>query len=355
MVINTRALSRSLDSTTTSYKFLFLIALLELIKNSNFKKRIFSYQSLGSMMLARAWYSKVYFHLSFGRQDQIGKLIDTLDIPIKLISIEKLFTSINESRSIDHSALLRYVPQRILREFYTSELKGLKDQEVDDAIINLSIEKFSSDSPPVYRIDIEAQEIEMSNEWMSFFKDNFIFLQGWVLGAWGDFLQKNNPNAPGILNKTTTPVSRVSLTKQRLFWSSVASTTPIRCIYTNELIDINNFHLDHVLPWSFVAHNQLWNLIPTSPRINLTKKDSIPDISYIRPTALLHHTGLLTTCKDDPNQSWRNEVNQYLSGLNVINYEELLNEDLLAERYIQTYNPLIEIALNSGFSGPWLA
>lgn len=355
MAINTRALSRSLNSTTTSYKFLFLIGLLELIKNSNFEKKVFSYKDLGSMMLAKAWYPKAYFRLSFGKQDQIGKLIDALSFPTKLISIEKLFTAIKETESIDQAALLRYVPQRILREFFPSELKGLKDQEVDASIISLSRETFFSNSPTLYKIDFEAQEIEMSNEWMLFFKDNFIFLQGWVLGAWGDFLQKNNPNAPGILNKTTTPASRVSLTKQRFFWSSVASTTPIRCIYTNELIDINNFHLDHLLPWSFVAHNQLWNLIPTSPRINLTKNDSIPDISYVRPAALLHHAGLLTTYQTDPNRSWQNEANQYLSALNVSSYEELLNEDVLTERYIQTYNPLIEIAINSGFSGPWLA
>ena len=353
MAINTRALSRSLNSTTTSYKFLFLIGLLELIKNSNFEKKVFSFKALGSMMLAKAWYPKAYFRLSFGKQDQIGKIIDTLDFPTKLISIEKLFTAIKEIESIDQAALLRYVPQRILREFFSSDLKGLKDQEVDSAIISLSSETFFSDSPPVYKIDFEAQEIEMSNEWMSFFKDNFIFLQGWALGAWGDFLQKNNPNVPGILNKTTTPASRESLTKQRLFWSSTISVAPIRCIYTNELIDLNNFHLDHILPWSFVAHNQLWNLIPTSPRINLTKHDSIPDISFIGPASLLHHTALLTTFHGDPSQSWRNDANQYLSGLNIGSYEELLNGTLLTERYIQTYNPLVEIAINSGFSGPW--
>lgn len=355
MAINTRALSRSLNSTTTSYKFLFLIGLLELIKNSNFEKKVFSFKDLGSMMLAKAWYPKAYFRLSFGKQDQIGKLIDTLGFPTKLISIEKLFTAIKETESIDQAALLRYVPQRILREFYSLDLRGLKDQEVDAAIINLSIETFSDDSPPVYKIDIEAQEIEMSSQWMSFFKENFIFLQGWALGAWGDFLQKNNPNVPGILNKTTTPASRESLTKQRSFWSSVISIAPIRCIYTNEPIDANNFHLDHLLPWSFVAHNQLWNLIPTSPRINLTKNDSIPDISYIGPASLLHHAALVTTFQANPNQSWRNDANQYLSGLNLRGYEDLLNNDLLTERYIQTYNPLIEIAINSGFSGPWLA
>ena len=354
MAINTLALSRSLSSTTTSYKFLFLLGLLELIKNSNFEKKIFTFKDLGSMMLAKAWYPKAYFRLSFGKQDQIGKLVDTLDFPTKLISIEKLFAGIKESKSLDHVALLRYVPQRILREFYALELKGLQDQEIDAAIIKLSYETFSSSSPPLYKIDINDLKIEMSSEWMSFFKANYIFLQGWVLGAWGDFLQKNNPNTPAILSKTTTPVLRESLTKQRSFWSSVISSTPIRCIYTNELIDINNFHLDHLLPWSFVAHNQLWNLIPTSPTINIAKNDSIPDASYIPPASLLHHAALLTAYKAESTQSCRNDANQYLSGLNINNYEELLSEDSLTRHYIQTYSPLMEIAINSGFSGPWL-
>jgi hypothetical protein len=353
MAINTRALSRSLSNATTSYKFLFLLGLLELIKTSSFEKKVFTFKDLGSMMLAKAWYPKAYFRLSFGKQDQIGKLVDTLDFPIKLISIEKLFAGIKESNSIDHVALLRYVPQRILREFYTLELKGLKDQEVDAAIIKLSCETFFSSSPPVYKIDIKDLKIEISNDWMSFIKDNFIFLQGWILGAWGDFLQKNNPNAPAILSKTTTPALRESLTKQRNFWSSVISSTSIKCIYTNELIDVSNFHLDHFLPWSFVAHNQLWNLIPTSPKINIAKNDLIPDISYILPASLLHHAALLTYYKAESIESWRNHANQYLSGLNIGKYEELLKEDFLTRHYIQTYNPLIEIAINSGFSGTW--
>jgi hypothetical protein len=129
----------------------------------------------------------------------------------------------------------------------------------------------------------------------------------------------------------------------------------IRCIYTNEPIDINNFHLDHVLPWSFVAHNQLWNLIPTSPKINSSKNDSIPDISYIAPASLLHCSALSIAHQMQPVQSWKNTANQYLNGLNIGSPQELVNSNFLVERYLQTYAPLLEMAINSGFSGPWRA
>ena len=56
--------------------------------------------------------------------------------------------------------------------------------------------------------------------------------------------------------------------------------TDIRCIYTGKKLDCR-YELDHFLPWRFVAHNQLWNLIPADSQANSCKSDQIPCEKYI--------------------------------------------------------------------------
>ena len=45
----------------------------------------------------------------------------------------------------------------------------------------------------------------------------------------------------------------------------------LNCIYTGNPLERNSFDLDHFMPWSFVSHNQNWNLIPTDSSFNSSK------------------------------------------------------------------------------------
>jgi hypothetical protein len=49
------------------------------------------------------------------------------------------------------------------------------------------------------------------------------------------------------------------------------------------------------LPWSFVAHDQLWNLTPTSPEVNSSKSDNLPANTYFDRFVDLQHQGLITS------------------------------------------------------------
>ena len=48
--------------------------------------------------------------------------------------------------------------------------------------------------------------------------------------------------------------------KARNFWKAVAEHYEIRNIYAPdiEIIDRNRISLDHFVPWSYVAHDELW-------------------------------------------------------------------------------------------------
>jgi CRISPR/Cas system Type II protein with McrA/HNH and RuvC-like nuclease domain len=53
---------------------------------------------------------------------------------------------------------------------------------------------------------------------------------------------------------------------------------PVNCIYTQKPLDIGNYALEHFVPYAFVSHDMIWNLIPADPGFNSTKCDKLPSI-----------------------------------------------------------------------------
>ena len=74
-------LASSFANTSATYKFYWLIAIIELVENSQttIKKR-----DVFSRMISNSWYTVNYFHVSFGKQDLIQNAVeDIFSIGIK--------------------------------------------------------------------------------------------------------------------------------------------------------------------------------------------------------------------------------------------------------------------------------
>jgi hypothetical protein len=81
--VNIAALSRLFTDKTNSYKFVFFISILDIIKRRNFDvSESISFHDLVVEMLANAWYPHTYFKLSFGVQDQVVQNLDSLNLEI---------------------------------------------------------------------------------------------------------------------------------------------------------------------------------------------------------------------------------------------------------------------------------
>lgn len=52
---------------------------------------------------------------------------------------------------------------------------------------------------------------------------------------------------------------------------------PVREIYGHNEIETGDMSIDHFVPWSYVAHDELWNLHPTTRSINSSKSNNLPD------------------------------------------------------------------------------
>lgn len=62
-------------STSATYKFYWLIALIELVEEGNIeisKRKIFS------RMISNSWYTINYFHISFGKQDNLQIAVEKI-------------------------------------------------------------------------------------------------------------------------------------------------------------------------------------------------------------------------------------------------------------------------------------
>ena len=136
---------------------------------------------------------------------------------------------------------------------------------------------------------------------------------------------------------------------QKTFWNRVIELGgSLHCIYTNKELGKNKYDLDHFLPWSFVSHNQNWNLIPADGSCNSSKSDKIPDLDYYLPKmATVQHKAL---CLYIP-QSKDNDVvlNEYYAlGVSPQDLMSMSDEDFLST-YRKTFSPLSQMAVNMGF------
>ena len=68
-------LAASFGNTSATYKFYWLIAIIEAVENGSttIKKR-----TLFSSMIANSWYTVNYFKVSFGKQDLIQQAVETI-------------------------------------------------------------------------------------------------------------------------------------------------------------------------------------------------------------------------------------------------------------------------------------
>ena len=96
-------------------------------------------------------------------------------------------------------------------------------------------------------------------------------------------MQNQNRNSPSLYEKLKFPeFQRNSLDKQRKFWKKIINKNEVRCIFSNKILTVNNFDIDHFICWNFLAHDQEWNLIPVLSEINRSKNNKIPSIQLVK-------------------------------------------------------------------------
>lgn len=332
-VLPTHHLAACFNNTSATYKFYWLLAVLDAVQ---LQQRESPKEQLFASMLSNAWYTVNYFNVSFGQQDLIQSTVRQLK------EIEGI--RIDEERSVIQSKLLasarkdtrnllfhfdNQVPHWFLSPWYPGHTKK--------EIYQLSQNK---DNHPLYQL--YKDKIVISQDWFNYLSRHIRIIRDYIYWNLSIFLQVRNPNVPDIPNKLIKPATRNSLVRQRRFWDYIIDRHgPLECIYTGNKLHKGHYHVEHFVPYSFVSHDQIWNLIPADNSFNMSKSNKLPPLElYFESFYQMQELAINTYILEKPEEKLLEDY--FYIGTD-------LSKGLTKDKFFDVINPLVKIAANNGF------
>lgn len=360
--IDVRILERVLSDRylTLSYKLFWFKSIIEFVMKG---ETVLCFHDIVYDMIASAWYMVTEYKLKLGYRDNLYKVIEYISNTYKIPSTENKaniieFLNKTHDQEIEEivKTLFNYVPYRLISPFYEVKRRKVKESRKNLTIVELSY----NDDRAIYGFNIEENQIVINDIWKEYIQENYNILMGWINYKLINYLQKKNPNVPAIPFKLKPPYER-NLTAAKKFWREIGSQMILTDIYIGEpFIDENinkygSVSIDHFIPWSFVMHDEIWNLLPSFKNINSSKSNLLPnidryfnsfcDLQYDAFQIASRNKGLSKIMEDYLNISSQSTDQMAISPYRFTKEEFKRNMK-------NTIYPLHQIAYNQGF-GVW--
>lgn len=328
-------LAACFKSTVLTYKFYWFLAILNRLEHGEVEIKK---NDLFAEMISHAWFTVNYFHVSFGKQDKIQQAIELLK-EIEGLTLHadrrEIFKSLSGSTNRETIKTLWHfnseVPHRFLSPWFPAG-----DQK---AAIEAS-QTFLNDCPYA----LHPAHIEINPKWITYLQRNARMLKDFCYWNLAMYLQSRNPNVPDIPNKLIKSPARKGLTKQRTqFWDIVIGELGgVDCIYTNRKLLADNYAVEHFLPYAFVSHDLIWNLLPADQSFNNSKSDKLPDLNkYFEPFFVLQKQAVDIIQHKAPKSKF---LQDYLTL-----FPTLTEQHFNRQNFLEQVQPLVTIANNNGF------
>lgn len=270
-------LSRIFDNTSECYKFFWFQAIVSKVLEG---KESTTYEELIDEMIADAWYMVTEYHLNLGPRDTLESLVIYLQQISQLKSSEKKENIIRYLKNCKDKEVIKRkriltknVPYRIQAPFM-DKVKG-KEWNVSESAL---ISKINQERRLMYyfeKLNGMQTTIRFNADWLSYIHKNQEIIKGWMQYNIIVYLQRRNPSVPGIADKLYPPQER-KLEKIKRYWKLLMEIQPIHEIYGHVQLSEKDISIDHFVPWSYVAHDEFWNLHPTTRSINSSKSNNLP-------------------------------------------------------------------------------
>ena len=282
--LNIACLTSVFSNITNSYKYYWFLSILDSIKEKN--SSTIKQTDLALRMVANVWYPLDYFKLSFGKSDGFKKIVTYVSDKMLVdhsINSPTVFNQINSSLSQEELKVVyayveertRYVPYRFVRPFLSDFITVAEDHQIKGQVIEVSNCLYSTCPEQVmYRFIDDS--IQINDVWFEYLQIHQGILRGFIYWHLLKFLQKNNPTVVGLPDKLFKRSNR-DFKLVEPFWKTYLEAHPdLTCIYSGQLITKQNISMDHFLPWSYVVHDQVWNIIPIPKSVNSAKNNTLP-------------------------------------------------------------------------------
>lgn len=273
------------------------LRIIESMKNDNTYK----------LAWGRALVECIYYEKCEAQGNKVVlSLNDIAKCMLKYYWNQTFFFSLKQSPYEDKSPVVVQITNDLISRF--AQLNGSqipvwfdKAEEKLGSEIDVAVQKVASKLPEnvswrFKRVDNEVLEIyEYDNKNRSqnvyFNKSDAKLLKEYALVIskllnykWAQLLEKYN-YAPKIVNKVSSiseaKLRRESLTKYRNELMKQFNDGVAIDFYSGEPLDENDISVDHVIPWSFMYSDDIWNLVLTSKSNNSSKSNSIPSEEVI--------------------------------------------------------------------------
>ena len=349
--------SRLFDNMSESYKIFWFQAIVEQVLNGKDKM---SYDELLNHMVVSAWYMVSEYHLNLGPSDTLEGLVDYVYKTSGLKSNEKPKKIFDYLEALDDkvfkgkkNTLSYYVPYRLQAPFMPS----VRGKEWDLSKPKLAA-RINQEERLIYYFQIIQglqSEICVQPEWVAYITQNQEIIKGWIQFNMIMYLQKRNPSVPGIANKLYPPQER-KMERVKKYWKAIVTVSPIHDIYGNEEMTQNNLSIDHFVPWSYVAHDELWNLHPTTRSINSSKSNYLPDWdSYFPKLCNIEYQAYETVWQyEQVHKEFEKCLMEHVNDLDIQMklYRQGLSKESFSNRLEEIVYPVYHAAQNMGF-GSW--
>jgi 5-methylcytosine-specific restriction endonuclease McrA len=254
-----------------TYKLAWGRAILELVLELETVKEvnIFKFNQIAHKMLKYYW-NQIYF---FQLKQSPSKT------PVIVQETEKCICFVSEQRGSNIPIWFDKAEEYLKKEpnFYQKEINKISSTLVKD--VSWRFKKVNNQTLEIYELNKTEKEISLTKENIYDLKEYAFVLSQLLNYRWAQLLEKFN-NSPKIASKvkgiSENKIRRNSLTKFKNILLMQMEEGNITDFYTGDVLEENDISIDHVIPWSFMYSDDIWNLVITSKSFNSKKSNSIP-------------------------------------------------------------------------------
>lgn len=358
--LNIGHLSKLFENTTNCYKFFWFQAILRKIDGVHCR---FTFNELINEMIADAWYMVTEYHLRLGPlgiTDNLEEVVKYIYENYGIIPSEKREKLLEFLQKTEDQRISKYKSDLTLNVPYRLQVPFYDEINIERNMWNGSKQNLTNEINRQKRLIyyftlISGLEtvIEVDGLWAEYLLRHKEILKGWTQLKLIQYLQNKNPSVPGIADKIEAPFSR-DIERVRKYWKLIIQIDPsIRDIYGDTVLANKDISVDHFVPWQYVAHDELWNLHPTTKSINSSKSNSLPSWKlYFNLLGQLEYRAYeLKNQNETIAQEFRKIIPYHLNNQEIRSqlYADGLDKDAFIGRLEHVVKPVYESAQMSGF------
>ena len=260
-----------------TYKLAWGRAILECISfdkcyEENANNVFIKFEEIAECMIKYYWNQMFFFNL----KQSPAKVPDVCQETQKLIEEYKEKTNSNIPKWYDEGIKV------LDKDNYLKAVKKVAKSLHEN--VAWRFKNIDGKSLEIYQIDKSKNLVVIDYSAALELKDYSVILSKLLNYKWAQLLEKFN-YAPKITLKVNgisqSKLNRESLIKYKNQLLKEFKDGKIIDFYTGEELTVDNVSIDHVIPWSFMYSDDIWNLVVTSKSNNSKKSNSIPSEEMI--------------------------------------------------------------------------